>query len=153
MHGSVADRRHDARKVRFSHVDFLTQLGIGIAIGMLAGTTGTHGSARGRMTLLAAVIALVAGFLLDGALGAVLALAGAVLACLVISDLIAGASRREGSGGGALAFIVALAALAVLAVALLLSLLVVLVVVVLAWLGISRHRRAQRKHAGLRVLR
>jgi hypothetical protein len=134
-------------------VDFLTQLGIGIAIGMLAGTTGTHGSARGRMTLLAAVIGLVVGFLLDGALGAVLALAGAVLACLVISDLIAGASRREGSGGGALAFIVALAALVVIAVALVLPVLVVVVIAALAWLGISRHRRAQRKHAGLRVLR
>ena len=45
---------------------FSTELGIGIAIGMLAGTTGTHGSARGRMTLLAAVIGLVVGFLLDG---------------------------------------------------------------------------------------
>ncbi len=153
MHGSVADRRRDAGEVRFSHVDFLTELGIGIAIGMLAGTTGTHGSARGRMTLLAAVIALIAGFLLDGALGAVLALVGAVLACLVISDLIAGASRREGSGGGALAFIVALAALIVVAMALLLPLLVLPVIVALAWLGISRHRRAQRKHAGLRVLR
>ena len=52
--------------VRFSGVDFLTDLGIGIAIGMLAGTTGTHGSARGRMTILAAVIGLVAGFLMDG---------------------------------------------------------------------------------------
>jgi hypothetical protein len=31
--------------------------------------------------------------------------------------------------------------------------LVILVVIALAWLGISRHRRAQRKHAGLRVLR
>jgi hypothetical protein len=134
-------------------VDFLTEAGIGIAIGMLAGTTGTHGSARGRMTLLAAVIGLVAGFLLEGALGAVLGLAGAVLACLVISDLIAGASRREGSGGGALAFLVALAALVVIAVALLLPALVLLVIVALAWLGISRHRRAQRKHAGLRVLR
>lgn len=134
-------------------MDFLTELGIGIAIGMLAGTTGTHGSARGRMTLLAAVIGLIAGFLLDGPLGAVLALAGAVLACLVISDLVAGASRREGSGGGALAFIVALAALIVVAAALLLPVLVVLVVIALAWLGISRHRRAQRKHAGLRVLR
>jgi hypothetical protein len=134
-------------------MDFLTEAGIGIAIGMLAGTTGTHGSARGRMTLLAAVIALVAGFLLDGALGAVLGLAGAVLACLVISDLIAGASRREGSGGGALAFLVALAALVVIAVALLLPVLVLLVIAALAWLGISRHRRAQRKHAGLRVLR
>jgi hypothetical protein len=134
-------------------VDFLTEAGIGIAIGMLAGTTGTHGSARGRRTLLAAVIGLLVGFLLDGALGAVLGLAGAVLACLVISDLIAGASRREGSGGGALAFIVALAALVVVAVSLLLPIAVLLVVIALAWLGISRHRRAQRKHAGLRVLR
>jgi hypothetical protein len=134
-------------------VDFLTDVGIGIAIGMLAGTTGTHGSARGRMTLLAAVIGLVAGFLLDGALGAVLALAGAVLACLVISDLIAGASRREGSRGGALAFIVSLAALIVIGVSLVLPVLVVVVIAALAWLGISRHRRAQRKHAGLRVLR
>jgi hypothetical protein len=134
-------------------VDFLSDVGIGIAIGMLAGTTGTHGSARGRMTLLAAAIGLVAGFLLDGALGAVLALAAAVLACLVISDLIAGASRREGSGAGALAFIVVLAALIVIATALLLPVLVIAVILVLAWLGISRHRRAQRKHAGLRVLR
>lgn len=153
MHRSVADRHRGARGVRFSHVDFLTQLGIGIAIGMLAGTTGTHGSARGRMTLLAAVIALVAGFLLDGALGAVLALVGAVLGCLVISDLIAGASRREGSGGGALAFIVALVALVVIALALLLPVLIIIVALALVWLGITRHRRAQRKHAGLRVLR
>jgi hypothetical protein len=63
MHGSVADRRGDAGQARFSQVDLLAQLGIGIAIGMLAGTTGTHGSARGRMTLLAAVIGLVVGFL------------------------------------------------------------------------------------------
>ena len=134
-------------------MDFLTELGIGIAIGMLAGTTGTHGSARGRMTLLAAVIGLVVGFLLDGPLGASSALLGAVVACLVISDLIAGASRREGSGGGALAFIVALAALIVVAVALLVPVLRLGVIAAIAWLGISRHRRAQRKHAGLRVLR
>jgi hypothetical protein len=134
-------------------VDFLSDVGIGIAIGMLAGTTGTHGSARGRMTILAAVIGLIAGFLLDGAVGAVLALAGAVLACLVISDLIAGASRREGSGGGALAFIVALVALLVIGIALVVPVLVVPVIVALAWLGISRQRRAKRKHAGLRVLR
>ena len=134
-------------------MDFLTQLGIGIAIGMLAGTTGTHGSARGRMTLLAAVIGLVIGFLLDGPLGAVLALLGAAAACLVISDLVFGASRRQGSGSGALGFIVALAALVVIAIALLEPVLVILVAIALVWLGISRHRRAQRKHAGLRVLR
>ncbi len=153
MQGSVADRRRDAREVRFSSVDFLTDVGIGIAIGMLAGTAGTHGSALGRMTLLAATIALIAGFLLDGALGAVLALAGAVLGCVVISDVVHGASQRQGGGGGALAFIVALAALIAAAAALLLAPLVLLTIVALAWLGISRHRRAQRKHAGLRVLR
>jgi hypothetical protein len=153
MQGSVADRRRGAGEAKFSHVDFLTEVGIGIAIGMLAGTTGLRGSARGRMTLLAAVIALIAGFLLEGALGAVLAVLGAALACLVISDLIAGASRREGSGGGALAFIVGLVALVVVGVALVFAPAVILVILALAWLGISRHRRAQRKHAGLRVLR
>lgn len=153
MHGSVADRRDRAAPVRFSHVDFLSDLGIGIAIGMLAGTTGTHGSARGRMTLLAVVIGIVVGFLIDGALGAVLAAAGGAGACLVISDLVHGASRREGSGAGALGFIVALAALIVVALALLVPIAIVVVVIALAWLGISRHRRARRKHAGLRVLR
>jgi hypothetical protein len=134
-------------------MDFLTDLGIGIAIGMLAGTAGTHGSARGRMTILAAAIGLVAGFLIDGALGALVAAVGAALGCIVISDLVYGASRREGSGGAALAFIVALAALIVIAVALLVAPAVVVIILALAWLGISRHRRAQRKHAGLRVLR
>lgn len=134
-------------------MDFLTEVGIGLAIGMLAGTAGTHGGALGRMTLLAAVIGFVAGFLLDGVGGALLAAAGAVLGCVVISDVVHGASRRQGSGAGALAFFVALAALIVVAVALLLPPLVLLVIVALAWLGISRHRRAQRKHAGLRVLR
>jgi hypothetical protein len=134
-------------------MDVLTELGIGLAIGMLAGTTGTHGSARGRMTILAAVIGFVAGYLLEGIVGAVFGLAGAVLACIVISDLVYGASRREGSGGGALAFIVSLAALVVIAVSLLAWPAVIAVVLALVWLGISRHRRAQRKHAGLRVLR
>src|SRR4029079_6633932 len=100
--GSVADRRLAARTVSFSRVDVLRELGIGIAIGMVAGTTGTHGSARGRMTLLAAIIGLVVGFLLNGAVGAVLGLVGAGAACLIISDVVFGASRREGSGAGAL---------------------------------------------------
>ena len=129
------------------------ELGIGIAIGMLAGTTGTRGSARGRMTLLAAIIGLAVGFLLNGAVGALLGLAGAATACLVISDLVFGASRREGSGSGALGFLVTLAALVVVAISLLVPILVILVAIVLVWLGITRHRRSQRKHAGLRVLR
>jgi hypothetical protein len=137
------------------------ELGIGIAIGMLAGTTGTRGSARGRMTLLAAVLGLGLGLLLSGTadlsivFGAFFCLAGAVIACLVISDVISGASRRrEGaSGAGALGFLVSLAALVVVAVSVLVPVLVLLVVIALLWLGAARHRRAQRKHAGLRVLR
>jgi len=135
------------------------ELGIGIAIGMLAGTTGTQGSARGRMTILAAVIGLVVGFLLAGtadvssAAGAFFGLLGAVVSCLVISDLISGAGRREGSGAGALGFLVSLAALIVVAISILLAPATLLVLAALVWLGVSRHRRAQRKHAGLRVLR
>ncbi|HEY2335623.1 MAG TPA: hypothetical protein VGH58_11540 [Solirubrobacterales bacterium] len=135
------------------------ELGIGIAIGMLAGTTGTHGSARGRMTILAGVIALAIGFLLAGSasvsapVGAIVCLLGAIFACLVVSDVVSGAGRREGSGGGALGFLVSVAALLVVAVSLLLKPAVLLVLAALVWLGISRRRRAQRKHAGLRVLR
>ena len=135
------------------------ELGIGIAIGMLAGTTGTHGSARGRMTILAGVIGLVVGFLLAGsadvnaAAGAFFGLLGAVVACLIVSDVVSSAGRREGSGAGALGFLVSLAALIVVALAILISPAVLLVIAALAWLGISRRRRAQRKHAGLRVLR
>ena len=134
-------------------MDVLTELGIGLAVGMLAGTTGTHGSSRGRMTILAGVIGFIAGFLLEGIIGGLLGLVGAALACIVISDLVYGASRREGSGGGALAFIVALAALVVIAIALFVEPVVVILVLALIWLGVTRHRRAQRKHAGLRVLR
>jgi phosphatidylserine synthase len=135
------------------------ELGIGIAIGMLAGTTGTHGSARGRMTILAGVIALAAGILLAASAdvstvaGALFCMAGAVFACLIVSDVVSGAGRREGTGSGALGFLVSLVALVVVAIALLIEPAVLLVIAALAWLGISRRRRAQRKHAGLRVLR
>src|SRR3954465_14225934 len=107
MGDSVANLRRPARGARFSGMGSFSgiclELGIGIAIGMLAGTAGTHGSARGRMTILAAVIGLIAGFLIAGAVGALAAAVGAVLGCIVLSDLVYGASRREGSGGGALA--------------------------------------------------
>ncbi|MFI5025675.1 MAG: hypothetical protein ACHQCI_02840 [Solirubrobacterales bacterium] len=135
------------------------ELGIGVAIGMLAGTTGTHGSARGRMTLLAGAIAIVIGALLaDSAdvstpAGAIFCLLGATFACIVVSDVVGGASRREGSGAGALGFLVSLAALVVVAIAILFQPAVLLAIAALAWLGVSRRRRAQRKHAGLRVLR
>lgn len=135
------------------------ELGIGVAAGMLAGTTGTHGSARGRMTLLAAAIAAVIGALLADAAdvdtlpGALFCLGGAVFACIVVSDVVGGAGRREGSAAGALGFLVSLVALVVVAIAILLAPAILLVIAALAWLGVSRRRRAQRKHAGLRVLR
>ena len=71
----------------------------------------------------------------------------------MVSDVVSGAGRREGGGAGALGFLVSLAALVVVAVALLLPVLTLLVLAGLVWLGVARHRRAQRKHAGLRVLR
>jgi hypothetical protein len=135
------------------------ELGIGIAIGMLAGTTGTHGSARGRMTLLASVIGLVVGFLLAGVanldrpVGALFCLIGAAFACLVLSDVVGGAERRRGAGGAALGFLISLIALLVVAVSVLLPPAALLVVASLVWLAIARRRRARRKHAGLRVLR
>lgn len=135
------------------------ELGIGIAIGMLAGTTGTRGSARGRMTLLAAAIGIAVGILLAGTadLGifaaAFFCLAGAVTACIVISDVVSGASRRKGGGSRALGFLVSLGALVVVALTILVKPLALLALASLIWLGAARHRRATRKHAGLRVLR
>jgi hypothetical protein len=135
------------------------ELGIGIAIGMLAGTTGTQGSARGRMTILAAAIGLVVGALLAGSaevstlVGAFFCLLGATFACIVVSDVVGAAGRREGSGSGALGFLVSLVALIVLAISILFAPAALLVLAALAWLAVSRRRRARRKHAGLRVLR
>ena len=137
---------------------FSTELGIGIAIGMLAGTTGTHGSARGRMTLLAAVIGLVVGFLLDGrdsAAGASSPASAPSSPASSISDVVSGAGRREGSGGGRarLPRRARGADRASRSRCWCRSLVARSSLVGLVWLGIARHRRAQRKHAGLRVLR
>jgi hypothetical protein len=135
------------------------ELGIGIAIGMLAGTTGTHGSARGRMTILAGAIAIVVGVLLAGSAdvntmaGAIFCLIGAVVACIIVSDVVGGAGRREGSGSGALGFLVSLCALIVVAIAIVIAPASLLVLAALVWLGVSRRRRAHRKYAGLRTLR
>lgn len=135
------------------------ELGLGAAIGMLAGSTGLEGAARGRMTLLAAAIGFVVGILVSGLAdvdplpGAIAGLAGAVIACVIVSDVVHGAGRREGAGAGALGFLVSLAALVVVGVTVAFHALALVVLALLVWLGLARHRRAQRKHAGLRVLR
>ena len=131
--------------------------GIGIAVGMFAGTTGLEGSARGRMTLLSAVIGLAVGYfaaaVFDG--GALLSMVFcalfAGLSCAVVSGVIAGATRRGGTA--ALGFIMILAALVIAVASVVLPPLAVIPAVALVWLAISRNRRADRKHAGLRVLR
>lgn len=124
---------------------------------MITGTTGLEGSARGRMTLLAAVIALFAGYLAasfsDGiAIVSMLFCAlFAGLACAVISGVIAGATRRGGTA--ALALFTIVGAIAVALITILFPPVAVLFVAGLIWLAFARRRRAARKHAGLRVLR
>jgi len=157
------NRRSVAKAARFLGVGSLSGiclvLGIGLAIGMLTGSTGLQGSARGRMTLLAAAIGLLVGILVSGLAdvsalgGALFGLLGATVACVVVSDVVHGAGRREGGGGGALGFMVSLAALVVVGLTVVFHYLSLLVLAALVWLAVSRRRRAQRKHAGLRVLR
>ncbi|MEX0620903.1 MAG: hypothetical protein WD181_04910 [Solirubrobacterales bacterium] len=124
---------------------------------MVAGTTGVEGTARGRMTVLATVIGLAFGFLAatiaDGkALPSLVTCAlFAGLACAVLSAVIAGARRRGGTA--ALTLIVNLLALVIALVTILFPAFAILPAAGLVWLAISRNRRSDRKHAGLRVLR
>ncbi len=131
--------------------------GIGIATGMIAGTTGLEGSARGRMTLLAAVIGLVLGYLaasvFDGStwLGTLVTGLVAAVSCAIVSGIIAGATRRGGTA--ALIFIAIVVALVIAVITIFLPYFAILPAVALVWLGLSRRRKADRKHAGLRILR
>jgi hypothetical protein len=131
--------------------------GFGISIGMVTGTTGLEGSARGRMTVLAAVIGLAFGYLaatlFDGSLLPAL-LSCAVFSgfsCAVMSGVISGARKRGGTS--ALTFIVILIAIVITLITILLPVFAILPAGALVWLAISRNRRSDRKHAGLRVLR
>lgn len=131
---------------------------MGIAIGMVAGTSGLKGSARGRMTVLAAVIGLAIGYLaasaFDGSLfaGALAGAAFAAFSCVIVSDVKLGAARRSG-GSGALSALIVVAALAVALLTILFEPFAILFAAGLIWLAIARSRKGDRKHAGLRVLR
>jgi len=132
--------------------------GIGIAIGMIAGTTGLEGSARGRMVVLSAFIGLLFGYLLTSVFDGSSVVIGAIIcgffsgfACAVTSGVIAGATRRGGTA--ALAFLTVIAAVLIAAISVLFSPAAIVPAAGLVWLAIGRRKRADRKHAGLRVLR
>lgn len=138
---------------------FCEGLGVGLAVGLVCGATALEGSARGGMTLLAAILGLALGALAvsigDGSaiVGLFGGLIGAVIACVTASDVAAGARRRGGGGAGAIGLMLAFFALIVLAIAVLVPILSLVPAIGILWLGITRRRKAQRKYEGLRVLR
>jgi hypothetical protein len=86
---------------------------------------------------------------------------GAGLAAVVTRDVAAGAIRRQRDqrtgadvqAPSGVTVIVVLAAVVVAGVSLFLEPFSLVVLVALTWLWVSRRRRAERKHEGLRVLR
>lgn len=109
------------------------------------------------MTVLSAIIGLVFGYLaasvLDGSSlpGALSGALFAGFACAVVSGVIAGATRRGGTA--ALAFLTVFAAVIIAGISVLFPYFSILPAAGLVWLAIGRRKRADRKHAGLRVLR
>lgn len=124
---------------------------------MIAGTTGLEGSARGRMALLAGIIGAVLGYLgasvLDGStlIGVLVGALAAILTCAVVSDVIAGAQRRGGTW--ALSVITVFAALLIAIICVFLPPFAIVPAAFLVFLAWRRRQQADRKHAGLRVLR
>ncbi len=131
--------------------------GIGIATGMIAGTTGLEGSARGRMAVLAGIIGAILGYLgtsvLDGTaiVGILVGALAAILSTAVVSDVIAGAQRRGATW--ALSVIIVFAALVIAIICVLFPYFAIVPAGFLAYLAWRRRQQADRKHAGLRVLR
>ena len=142
-------------------------LGLAIAAGLILGVVfppvmPTWGAVVGA----APIGVLAAGAALNGAdepLWPALALGviGAGLAAMVTRDVAAGAIRRQRDqvtgadvqAPSGVTVIVVLAAVVVAAVSLFLEPVSLIVLLVLSWLWVSRRRRAERKHEGLRVLR
>ena len=109
------------------------------------------------MSVLAFVIGLVFAYLVvsfrEGTelLGAISGAAFAGFACAVVSGVIAGATRRGGTA--ALAFLTVIAAVVIGVITVVFPYFAILPAAGLIWLAIGRRKRADRKHAGLRVLR
>jgi hypothetical protein len=133
-------------------------IGLSLAAGTFAGASGR----RGVVGFVLAAIAAIGGGLLFGASlaaadhpawpGWPVGAAIAVVAFGVVNGVVAGAQARH-QGASSVGIIVALVALALAAVSLFLEPLALVAVAAIGWLGSARHRRAQRKYEGLRVLR
>jgi hypothetical protein len=142
-------------------------LGLAIAAGLILGVVfppimPTWGAVVGA----APIGVLAAGAALNGADEALwpalpVGVVGSGLAAVVSRDVASGAARRQQGGmtgadvqaPSGVTVIVVLAAVVVAAVSLVLKPFSLLVLLALVWLWISRRRRAERKHEGLRVLR
>jgi hypothetical protein len=142
-------------------------LGLAIAAGLILGVVfppvmPTWGAIAGA----APIGVLAAGAAINGAdeplwpalpVGVI----GAGLAAMVMRDVAEGAIRRQRDqvtgadvqAPSGVTLIVVLAAVVVAALSLFLEPVSLVVLLVLSWLWISRRRRAERKHEGLRVLR
>jgi hypothetical protein len=138
----------------------LLGVGIGIAVGTGASSTGAISDLRSGLGLvgvaLAAAIAALVGLLLDEsvALAAVGGLIGGTVAIAALGNFVQSARRRaEAKGASAgLALWLALFALLVIGASLLWPPLAILPLIALIWLAFSRRRREPRKYKGLRSL-
>ncbi len=142
-------------------------LGLAIAAGLILGVVFPPiMPSWGAVVGAAPIGVLAAGAALNGADEALwpalpIGVIGAGLAAVVSRDVAAGAIRRQrGPRTGAdaqapsgVTAIVVAAAVLVAVVSLFVEPFSVLALVALSWLWVSRRRRAERKHEGLRVLR
>jgi len=142
-------------------------LGLAIAVGLIVGVVlPPIMPSWGAVVGAAPLGVLAAGAALNGADEALwpalpVGVIGAGLAAVVSRDVAAGAARRQqgevtgadAQASGGVTALVVLAAVVVAAVSLVLKPFSLVVLVALCWLWLSRRRRAERKHEGLRVLR
>ncbi len=142
-------------------------LGLAIAAGLILGVVfppimPTWGAIVGASP----IGVLAAGAALNGADEAVwpalpVGILGAGLAAVVTRDVAAGAIRRQqdrvtgaqAQAPSGVTVIVVLAAVVVAGISLVVEPFSLLALLALTWLWVSRRRRAERKHEGLRVLR
>ena len=134
-------------------------IGLAVAAGTFAGASGRRGSIG---ALVAIPAAIGGGILFAVSLsnrdhpawpGVPLGILIALLAFGVVSAVVAGAQTRARGGASSIGLIVAGAAIVIAVLSVFLEPFGLVAFAALVWLASARHRRAQRKHEGLRVLR